>query len=331
MSAPVHAPRTFPFGSMYVAVGLLQILKRVGLAKPVVRLALRQMLPEERRAQAFAGYTPTEHDVFVATFGKSGTNWMMQIAQQISSRGEGEYGHIHDVVPWPDSPIPGLISLSDPGPREQAPTGLRVIKTHLAAEHVPYCEEATYLTIVRDPKEVLVSAYYFLGGILGVLSHLTIDAWFELSMQPGGMMTAWANHTQSFWRWRDRPNTFVASFGDVQRDSRGTIERVAGRMGVSLTEEEIDRVVERSSFTYMKAHESQFNPPRSPFTGKDGGARMIRRGRSGASDELLSRAQQAAIDRLCQAELRRLGSDFPYAEIFEVVTDPSPVGDQALS
>ena len=49
---------------------------------------------------------------------------------------------------------------------------------------------------------------------------------------------------------------------------------------------------------------------------------MVRRGESGGSEELLSRQQQAAIDRLCQAELLRLGSDFPYAKAFEVVADP---------
>ena len=32
-----------------------------------------------------------------------------------------------------------------------------------------------------------------------------------------------------------------------------------------------------------------------------------------------SRSQQAAIDRYFQAELAALGSDFPYAELFDVV------------
>lgn len=50
---------------------------------------------------------------------------------------------------------------------------------------------------------------------------------------------------------------------------------------------------------------------------------MIRSGKTGASQGLLSPTQQAAIDRRCQAELRRLASDFPYAELFDVVSDPS--------
>ncbi len=37
------------------------------------------------------------------TYAKSGTNWMMQIAHQLIYHGKGEYNHLHDVVPWPDT------------------------------------------------------------------------------------------------------------------------------------------------------------------------------------------------------------------------------------
>ena len=76
-----------------------EIAKRLGLAKPLISFSTKRILSEKVKRKAFRGYTPTEHDVFVATFGKSGTNWMMQIAQQIAYRGEAEFEHIHHVVP----------------------------------------------------------------------------------------------------------------------------------------------------------------------------------------------------------------------------------------
>ena len=42
----------------------------------------------------------------------------------------------------------------------------------------------------------------------------------------------------------------------------------------------------------------------------------MREGRRGQSAELLSTAQQERIDAYCRAELRALGSDFPYDEGF---------------
>jgi hypothetical protein len=297
---------------------VVEIAKRIGLGKRVVRRAMRRMRSQTSKKKAFDGYQPTEHDVFVATFAKSGTNWMMQIAQQIAHRGEAEFPHIHAVVPWPDAPSLGPIPLKDTGPRDTSPTCLRIIKTHLETEFVPYDEKSTYLTILRDPKEVLVSSYYFMGGILGVLSHVSIDDWYEVAMAPGGLMESWAIHAASFWDWRNRPNVLVLNFSEIKREPRESIVRVAAIMGVELTEAQLAKVIERSSVEYMKAHESQFAPPQPPFGDKSKPTLMIRRGASGQSEELLSPTQQAEIDRLCLEGLRRIGSDFPYAREFEL-------------
>jgi hypothetical protein len=296
--------------------------KRLGFGKQIAGFAIRKMRSNMLEKDHFGGYQPTEHDVFVATFGKSGTNWMMQIAQQITHRGESEFDHIHGVVAWPDAPGPGPIALDDLSILDESPTGLRVIKTHLATEYVPYNVKSTYLTVLRDPKEVLVSSYYFLGGAMGVLSHVTIDDWYEISTAPGGLMGGWARHTASFWDWRDRPNALVLTYGEVKRESRRSISRVASIMGVELTEPQLEKVIERASFPYMQAHESQFAPPQSPFGDKSNPVLMVRRGATGKSEEALSKTQQAEVDRLCQAELEKIGSDFPYAKAFEVVEAP---------
>jgi len=47
---------------------------------------------------------------------------------------------------------------------------------------------------------------------------------------------------------------------------------------------------------------------------------MIRAGRQGGSSELLTRAQQREIDAYCMAELKRLGSDFPYEKFCDIAT-----------
>lgn len=294
----------------------LGLAKRVGLARPMTQLAMKRMLSPEAKAEAFAGYEPTEHDVFVATFGKSGTNWMMQIAQQTAWLGHADFEHIHDVVPWPDAPFPLPLTPFDPNAEDAPPTGLRVIKTHLDTRFVPYDERATYLTVLRDPKEVVVSAYFFLGGLLGILQHVSIDEWHELFVGPGGMAETWALHTAGFWSWRNRPNVLVLNYGEIIREPVPSIERVAQTMGVKLDDTQRDEVVARSSFAYMKEHESQFAPPLLPFTKPEDRPKMVRKGEAGSSDEMLDATQQAEVDRACRAALERIGSDFPYDEEF---------------
>jgi hypothetical protein len=45
---------------------------------------------------------------------------------------------------------------------------------------------------------------------------------------------------------------------------------------------------------------------------------MMRSGETGHSNEMLTLAQQRVIDRHFQAELARLGSDFPYTEFCQL-------------
>ncbi len=308
-----RTPRDAPPVMIPVAA-VVQLALRLGLAKPIVRALLARAQSESLQRKAFAGYEPTRHDVFAATFGKSGTNWMMQIAQQIAHRGEAEFGHIHEAVPWPDAPMRLLTPLEDPRAPDRSPTGLRVIKTHLATHYVPYLDDATYLTVLRDPKEVVVSAYHFLLGNAGATRYVTPNEWYELVARPDGLLGRWAEHTASFWEWRDRANVLLVMYPEARNNPRDCVERVAKTMGVALEPAEFEKVVERSSFRWMKAHESQFAPPRMPFVKQR--AAMIRRGEAGASDEMLSRAQQIAIDEMSRAELDRLRSSFPYETAF---------------
>jgi hypothetical protein len=302
---------------MLMIVALAKAAAAMGLERRFLLAMFKRRPSIESRA--FRGYTPTKHDVLAATWTKSGTNWIMQICQQIAWRGEAEFGHIHEVVAWPEVKLGGLVDFHDLTPQQASPTGLRVIKTHLPQRFVPYNEDATYFTIVRDPKEVFCSSFPFVRGLTGLEDRITLDLWVDLFLDPDGIGVRWAEHTSSWWALHEQANVLMLSFRAMKADLPAHVDRVAEVMGVSLSAAERDRVIERSGFSYMKEHELQFAAPRMPFARPERHPPMIRRGVAGGSDELLSRPQQAAIDSFCQKQLERLGSDFPYAEWFDVV------------
>ncbi len=104
--------------------------------------------------------------MFVAAHVKSGTNWMIQIAHQLAFHGNGEYEHIHSVVAWPDVAMMGpmnhyAIPIEDPSVWMASPEQKRIIKTHLDFDWLPYSEDARYIIVIRDPKDVFVSSYFF--------------------------------------------------------------------------------------------------------------------------------------------------------------------------
>ncbi len=304
-----------------VFVPLNWALTKLGFGSMLVKLMSRA---QRGRGfdKVFEGYEPTAHDVFVSTFAKSGTNWMMQIAHQTAFRGAAEYAHIHDVICWPDMTSKRAqkmaIPLVDKRVQEASPTGLRVIKTHLSAHYVPYSDQARYLVVIRDPKEVFVSSYFFAGGAAGPLMPKP-DVWFKLfltSAFPLNFGNTWAEHTASYWALKDKPNVLVLLFRDMKKDLPGAVQKVADVLGVDLSSVELNAVIQKSTFAYMSGIEDKFTPmPKGTLPWGDG-LKMMRQGKSGSSNEMLNLTQQKKIDEHFQAELDRLGSDFPYRDLF---------------
>jgi hypothetical protein len=314
-----------------VAGPVIRVLDRLGRARSLVtRMAARRHQTGQSQ-NPFNGYTATSHDVFVIAHVKSGTNWMMQIAHQLAFHGEGEYDHIHSVVAWPDVALMGpmkhyAIPLDDSSVWMASPEQKRIIKTHCDWDWLPYSPDARYIIVIRDPKDVFVSSYYFFvkNGPLS-FTGFSVETWFELFLSSGmGIWSSWAENTAGYWAARQQPNVLIVPFKSMKNDLAGTVRRVANLMDVRVAETVIDRVCSKSSFGYMKQIDDKFRAwELVPW--KKTAAPMIRKGTQGSSSDLLSLEQQQRLDRHFISELKRLGSDFPYAEFCDLTPGVSAV------
>lgn len=300
------------YPSFLLLYGLL-----VPAAKLMEKTGLWHHVARRRNFQGkFGDYQPTAHDVFACVYFKSGTNWLMQILTQLVHRGAAEFEHVHDIVPWPDSPDPRYaVALSDETAWKKSPTGLRVIKTHLEFAQVPYSVEARYICVVRDPKDVCVSAYHFLRAEgMGPMTP-AVPNFVEFFLSPNFPFHPWAEFLNDYWRVRDRENVLFITYEEMKKDLTGTVRRIAAFLKVTLSEEEVEAVARQSSFEHMKQIEHKFETGMMVPWAKPRGA-MIRRGKRRGSGELLTPALQQRIDDHCRAELKRLGCEFPYDEAF---------------
>lgn len=277
----------------------------------------------------FGDYVPDADDVLICSYFKSGTNWTMHIAVQIAWRGQASFDHIHDLVPWPELPdrMRYAVPVTDDSVRRGSPTGLRVIKTHLPLEKIPFVSPARYIWVVRDPKDVFVSSYHFVRStMLGPLMP-SVQKWLDLFLSGDTPLGSWAGHLQGGWLNRHRDNLLFLTYEEMKADLPGTVDRMARFMGVDLTPEEQGRVVEQTSYTYMKENAHKFDVPGGGAPWASGSGAMIRRGRAGSSHELLSDTDQCRIDDYWRAELNSMNSDFPYGEAFTLACssrDQSP-------
>lgn len=306
---PLHNRAFFAF---------VRLLDTLGLGQRFLSFMLRRVLPvafERLMMRSFDGYTPTERDVFVAVYPKAGNNWLMQIAAQIVFKGKIPYEHIHDVVAWPQSPISAFVVPLSAPVHEQSPAGMRVIKTQIKHPGTPYSPRAQYLTVLRDPGDVMVSMHTFVNALLAgvVRVQFTLDE-LHAYVVADRFPICWAEHAASWWALRDKPNVSVFLFRDMKADLDGVVRQIAAQLGVSLTEAEHAAVVEHSSFGWMKAREDLFAPPFPSFRGE--GAVLINKGQVGGSKAMLSPAQREALDAHYRRKLAALGSDLPYDDLF---------------
>jgi hypothetical protein len=304
----------------YVAPPMVRAAERAGrLDRLLWKWSDRRQRHMARR-NPFRGYTPQKQDVFVMTYAKSGTNWVMQIVWQLIHHCQKDFDHIHSVVPWPDAVTNTRTMRNYAIPLDMAtewrtePERKRIIKTHLNWELVPYSEQARYIAVLRDPKDVFVSSYIFIRDFFFGAAMPSVDTMFRMFVN-GKALTggSWAANAAGYWAQRHRSNVLILSFASMKRDLEGTVRKIAAFLDIHVSNEIIQEVCRRSSFEYMKAIDERFAPYRGVPWRKHG--RMMRSGQQGRSSELLSAEQQEQIDRSCVAELKREGSDLPYDEI----------------
>jgi hypothetical protein len=319
IASDFHQPGRRDFPAIVRAGALIPLF---GLGVPLAKtLELAGVWPRvmfkafRRGAQdsCFADYKPTGHDVFACVGFKSGTTWLLQIAVQIAYLGQAEFDNIHSVVAWPDAARPfrkRIIPLTDDSPVRNAPTRLRIIKTHLEQDLVPRSSKARYLVMVRDPKDVIVSSYHFIRSLLLGPLMPSVRHWVELSLSGDLPSGSWARHVTSYWQVRNEPNVLFLTYEDLSANPEGLIQQIAHFMNVHLDPGQLEAVMQAVTFEEMRRLRDLFDPGRVVPWGK--AHSMLRRGMPGDVDELLSAELRQLIDDHSRTELRRLKCDFPY-------------------
>jgi aryl sulfotransferase len=267
-------------------------------------------------------YVVREGDVFVATQMKCGTTWMQHVVYEVLHRGRGDLvpseTALCAVSPWLEAfktvPVEDAPLLGSERPS-------RVIKTHLPATLCPDSDEARYVYVARHPVSCFASCVDFIAANVGAMAPELdqVEEWYcDDELMWWG---TWPSHVRGWWERAARgDNVLFVHFEEMKRDLPGVVRRVAGFLELEpFTEAEIDNVVRKCGFEYMREHEDTFemHPPHLLATD----AELFVKGTADRHKDVPEETRRRILSWCAE---RMNGSDYPLGEAYpDVIAAPA--------
>ena len=248
-------------------------------------------------------------DVFVATYPKCGTTWMQQIVKLIVNNGVETGVDVDEFCPW-------VVYMTME--EIEAMLSPRFFKTHMPYNLMPGGDPvnspAKYIYVIRNPKDVAISLYYFLQSLRpNITPHW--DQFFDEYISGKLIYGAFHTHFLGWWSHNDSPNILILTYENMKKDPRTAVRSVASFLGHNLSDEVIKSIVDQTNIDKMKCNPTanggwlnQFLPKReNPVS-------LIRKGKIGDWRSSLTDEQSAKIDTLVAETFAGTGLVFEYGD-----------------
>ncbi|CRL04054.1 CLUMA_CG017167, isoform A, partial [Clunio marinus] len=207
-------------------------------------------------------------DVFICTMPRSGTTWTQEITYLVDLK------HIVTSMKTEVEDSEDIYELLE------NQTTRRFIKTHLPIEFMPRKIKevgAKVVYVARNPKDVAVSYYHFLG----VDSDFRTFA--EYFKNDSVIYTPYWKHILGGWNHRNDANVHFLFYKDLKDNFQSSLKNLASFLNKTLSEEELLSLEQHTSFDNMKKNPAinfQMNQETSPNKA------FLRRGNVGGNPEV---------------------------------------------
>ncbi|CAL1262402.1 unnamed protein product [Larinioides sclopetarius] len=255
-------------------------------------------------------YTPQDEDIIIASYPKTGTNWLQYIVFQIIYKGEF-FPDLNDSI-FKHAPLIEVTGTSVLEKLEKP----RLYKHHLPYNMVQKNVKAKYIYIYRKPEDTVVSFYHFARNLYQDADEL--DEFFENFISGNIGYGHYFEHVLSYFAHKDDANVLLVSYEKLLLNKRDEILRIAKFLGeeyfktLSENDSLMEKVLEHTSFDYMKKNLSLTHP-----AGK-GGAQNVNYFRKGVSGDGKQSLKPDQLQRLKDLAVERLkGTDLLKEWLYE--------------
>jgi len=254
------------------------------LEKAAKGLHLTSILGKVRKAMQ--EYEDRDTDIHIVSHPKSGTTLTQMLLYQMTTDGNMDFGHLYDISPWCRHCVTRNLSMPEL-------EGRRLLKSHESYHVMSHIKNGKIIFVLRDMLDVLPSAYqqtknyYNYQDDFEKFVDQRMKRWFEYN-------TPWLKNEKGL-------DILYVHYEDLTHDKPNIIQKIADFTNIKLTDDIIQRTLERTSFEFMKAHETKFGEQIPKWKVYD---KFIRNGKVGKGKQDFTGTQLTDYQKLADEFMR---------------------------
>ncbi|KFW05099.1 Sulfotransferase 6B1, partial [Eurypyga helias] len=162
------------------------------------------------------------------------------------------------------------------------------------------------LLLIRNPKDLATSFYHFSNSLSLLPSYETWDDFFVAFMTKKMPWGCYFEYLSKWNKYADDENVMTITYEELKENPVLGVKNIADFFGISLTDEELHIIVERSSFQSMKKN--------SQKTHGEFGKVLFRKGSVSDWKKLFSEDQNEKMDKTFEERIggTKLGKKLKY-------------------